>query len=131
MSTGVRSTWASRETPDGSIRTWATAATTWLTLDWVPFTVTSVVSRIGGLTWRLGGRVPVTTWTGTVFVASGSRVTVIRRGDQSRIVMSGSEDCALTFTTVGSVALGVTPLRSTQALKRSAVTRLATSAGAA
>ena len=49
-STAIRSTDWSTETPDRSIRTWATASVTWLTTDSDPDTPTSVTSRTGSRT---------------------------------------------------------------------------------
>ena len=79
-SMGSRPTVSLTSSPDGSIRTRASAATTKRTAWSGPETVTLSCETTGSRTSRPGGTVPRSTRTGTCLLTSGSRRTATRDG---------------------------------------------------
>ncbi len=117
--------------PDGWMTTRAWAAVTSRTIDSGPDTVAVVADRTGSRISSPGGTSPRSTWTGTVFVTSGSSWTRMDDGLKSTIVTRGSIALTSTLTmTDGLPGWGCACDRSTVAPKLALVRCSATSAGA-
>ncbi len=115
-STARASISVSTSRPLGSRLTLTVAATTWLTSEAGPVTVTSAGSVVGSPTATPEGAGPRTTRTGTVLVVRTSSTTWICCGCTSTIVTRGSSGVTITRTVVGWPS-GLTLVRSTVARK--------------
>ena len=105
--------------PSGDRATLTCAATTWLTADDGPVTLTVVGVNVISPTSMPAGTVPWSTSTGTCLVVTWSSTTWIVRGCESRMVTRGSMAVTVTRTLTGCPS-ALTFARSTVASKSSA-----------